>query len=452
MSAIIDSVRELVNASHVAAESGNVERALDLGKRAVQMAREELCSSELNPVHRAYYEQVVATVGAYIANPRKASAKTAGKESADTEHDRFAETDWFADPVPNLKLSDIAGLRDVKDAFITDVFAPFAPGYSDIYRKYLGSQSSLSLLLFGPPGVGKTHAVRCLAGELGCRVACVKVEDTNQRYVGDGSKMIASVFKQAAKYERSLIFFDEIDSIACSREGDESKNTREQLITLLQQLDGFSSNAKEGQLRIVIAASNRPWALDPAVLRRFDRRIYIPLPDLAAREKLVSIQLGKDETVKNRVSVPCAPDVSIEALAEKFDGYSGSDIKTVARHAVHRALRREIFSYSRGEHKPDCVTMADFDEVLKGYINVTSPEMLMQYEAYSRNMEYGLEFIKVKIDELLVALYNKVELGAGVEVNKNEISWLRGFYESGFVEKSFGTKYDLTFLKKVFEG
>ena len=217
-------------------------------------------------------------------------------------------------------------------------------------------------------------------------------------------------------------------------------------------MDGFTKGVKEGQIRIVIAATNRPWALDSAVKRggRFDTQIYIPLPDIDARRQLVKIALGKDSKVSGRVDVPCAPDLSIDAIAERFEGYSGADINAVCRQAIALPLKREIASFQKGAHKNDCVTMQDFDTVFSKYINSITDDSLMQFDAYRNNMEYDMDYVKFKINNLLIALYNKVNGNSEATVEAYELSWLRGFYDSGYVKELFGSKYDLSFLEKVF--
>ncbi len=454
MTAIIDIVSSYVTEYNKARQDGNVSRAVDMGGRAVKLSRDELSKPELNSAHRSYYENVVQSIDAFLQNPEQYSPKPkAVSRGGSDPDDKISSTDWFAAPVPKVKLKDIAGLRNVKDEFIVNVFAPTLHGYCDIYRKYRGTERGLQVLLYGPPGTGKTHAVKCLAGELGCKIAVVKVADTNQKYVGEGAKVIETVFQQASKHDKCIIFFDEIDSIACSREGEDSRHTKEQLTTLLTCMDGFTSGVKDGQIRIVIAATNRPWALDSAVKRggRFDTQIFIPLPDFEARRQLVRLALGKDGRVRDRVDVPCAPDVTVEALAERFEGYSGADIKAVCRQAISLPLKREIVSFGKGEHEDDCLTMADFDEVLGKYINSITDDSLMQFDAYRQNMEYDMDYVRFKINELIITLYNKFERGAEVEIQSYELSWLRGFYDNGFIETNFGSKYDLSFLAKVFK-
>ena len=216
------------------------------------------------------------------------------------------------------------------------------------------------------------------------------------RLVGDGAKIIAAVFEQAKKYDKCIIFFDEIDAIAASRDDDESRHTKEQLTTLLTYMDGFMSKTAPGQIRIVVAATNRPWVLDSAVKRggRFETQIYIPLPDLAARRKLVEIALGKDPKVKNRLDIPCEPDVTPEWLAMQLEGYAGADIKAICKQIINRPLRRAIFAEHNSRPCPDYkVSRKDCAEVIGKYINSITDEMLLQFDAYKANMEFK-EYIK----------------------------------------------------------
>lgn len=292
---------------------------------------------------------------------------------------------WFSDDVPNLKLCDIAGLQKLKNEFIINIFAPFDPNYGPIYHKYR-SDVGLQVLLYGPPGTGKTFAVKCLAGELGCKIAVIQVKDLMSKYVGEGAKVVSEVFEQAKELDRCIIFFDEIDSIATSRDDDESRNAKEQFTQLLTNMDGFTAGTKEGQLKIVIAATNRPWALDSAILRggRFETKIYMPLPDNEARVKLISDAFGMAKGAK--LQIPVAGDVTAKELAPMFEGYSGADIKAACRQIASKAMIREISSARSGKHVPDCVKMDDVKSVLKDYIVATTDEDILGFEAYSKSM------------------------------------------------------------------
>lgn len=399
MQSAYERIGQYVKLYNDACNARNVADAVKYGELAVRDAKDELKKSNLLESTRKYYQTVVDSISPFLDKPTFAvkNNKTAG---ASGEDDKIKSTDWFASPVPNLNLSDIAGLSELQDEFLYNIFAPLDPKYADIYKKYRGEEYGLQVLLYGPPGTGKTHSVKCLAGQLGCKIAVVQIKDVMANLVGDGAKIISEIFEQAKKHDRCIIFFDEIDAIAASREGDDSRHTKEQLTTLLTNMDGFTSKAKPNQIRIVIAATNRPWALDSAVKRggRFDTQIYVPIPDRLARLKLIENALGFG---KGRNPAPMAQDLTVEWLAERLYGYAGADIKSICRQASSLPLKREVNSRRSGDYKPDCITKADFEVVIDKYINSITDDMLMLFDKYKLNIDSDSDYSKYKIESLV---------------------------------------------------
>ena len=392
---IMNSYKEFIALYNQYRSSGNNEAAVRMARQIVDTANRQCERGDIPQQFKEYYSSSSAPVREWLADIRMGGISKKRKVNPDDE-DKIKSTDWLGADIPDLTMRDVAGLSELRNEFLVNIFAPISPKYSPIYKKYR-KDVGLQILMYGPPGCGKTHIVKCLAGSLGCKIAVVQVKDVMANLVGDGAKIISEIFEQAQKYEKCIIFFDEIDAIAACRDDEESRHTKEQLTTLLTNMDGFMSATKPGQIRIIIAATNRPWILDSAIKRggRFDTQIYVPLPDYDARVKLIQLALGKDESVKNRVSVPCADNVSIEWLAEKFDGYAGADIKAVCRQIINKPLRREIDYYrDNGESGNDCITRGDCEEVLSKYINSITDEMLFCYDAYGANMELS-EYMKL---------------------------------------------------------
>ncbi len=455
-----ERINDYVKQYNQARDAGNVELAVDMATRAVKDAEFELSKEGGNENTKAYCQRILPPLRQYLANPTAKPVAKAGSGQSARSEDKIKSTDWFGAPIPNLTLADIAGLQEVKDEFIVNVMAPMDPAYADIYRKYRGDERCVQVMMYGPPGTGKTHAVKCLAGHLKCKIAVVQIKDVMASLVGDGAKIIYETFDQASKLDRCIIFFDEIDAIASTREGDDSRHTKEQLTTLLTCMDGFASKAKPGQVRIIIAATNRPWALDSAVKRggRFDTQIYIPLPDKKARLQLLSLALGKDERVKGRCDIPLSPDVSMDWLVERTEGYAGADIKAICRQAASLPLKREIVARGRKENVSDCVTRADFESVFARYINSNTVESLMQFDAYKNNMAYDAEYIRFKLEYLVSAVYANSERRRedpemrveNMEWYEEEWFWVQG-YESGAVKRLFEKKYDLSYLKGEYD-
>lgn len=415
---IMDSYKEFVSLYNQYRKSGDSGSAVRMAREIDKLAKSQCARDDVPKQIKDYYLSSAAPVREWLAEIN-ISAGTKKKNAGEDSEDKIKFTDWFGADIPKLTMRDVAGLQELRNEFLVNIFAPISPKYSPIYQKYR-KDVGLQILMYGPPGCGKTHIVKCLAGSLGCKIAVVQIKDVMANLVGDGAKIIAEIFEQAKKYDKCIIFFDEIDAIAASREDEESRHTKEQLTTLLTNMDGFTSATKPGQIRIIIAATNRPWVLDSAVKRggRFDTQIYVPLPDYEARMKLIELALGKDESVKNRVDVPCAEDVTVEWLAEKFDGYAGADIKAVCKQIINRPLRREIEYYRDNGVRIDCfVTRSDCEEVISKYINSITDEMLFSYDAYAANMEL-MQYL---------ALYEpkaRLERESGEDLPKHVLRWL----------------------------
>ncbi|WP_172424788.1 ATP-binding protein [Vandammella animalimorsus] len=200
-------------------------------------------------------------------------------------------------------------------------------------RRYRQSAAG-GLLLFGPPGTGKTHIARCLAEELGVPAYVIHPCSLLSKWMGDSEKQLAQLFAQARQHPASLIFIDEIDTLAPARDGsaDTSQAMQRLLAQLLVELDGFER--KPGQL-IFMGATNRPWDVDAALLRpgRFDALAYVGLPDQAARQELLRSQLQ---------ALPIAPGLDWEGLARRLHGRSAADIVAIALHAARLAFMQSV--------------------------------------------------------------------------------------------------------------
>ncbi len=424
-----DRINEYLKGYKKALEENRTAEAVRYGEFAYKDAKAALERDPLSP-QAGYYKQVVDAIKPFLDNPHAGKPKKASS-GGETKTDGITATDWFSAEVPKERLEDIAGLHELKAQFIVNIFAPMSPKFKDIYEKYRGEETGLKVLLYGPPGTGKTHAVRCLAGELGCRIAVVQVKDVMANLVGDGAKIIDAIFEQANKFDKSIIFFDEIDAIASSREGEDSRHTKEQLTTLLTRMDGFTSSSKPGQVRIVIAATNRPAALDSAVKRggRFDTQIYVPLPDKLARQTLIRLALRITKGGK-RTEIPMSDGVSMDWLVSRFEGYSGADIKAICRQVASRPLAREIRSKNSGNHVPDCIKREDFEYVFDRYINSITDTDLAQYDAYSLNMAYDDGYFRYKTNELCA------KAAKALPVEAWERRWLEHHHDIGIVDNT----------------
>ncbi len=231
--------------------------------------------------------------------------------------------------IPEVHWSDIGGLEDAKQELREAVEWPIM--YPEAFEA-IGIRPPKGVLLYGPPGTGKTMIARAVATESRLNFISIKGPEIMSKWVGESERAVREVFRKAKQAAPALIFFDEIDSIVPARDSGRDSNVTERVVSqLLTELDGLV----ELKDVVVMAATNRPDLIDPSLLRpgRFDRMIYIPMPDLSARKKIFEIYMRK---------MPIAGDVDIEELASRTEGYTGADIEMICREAGMLALREII--------------------------------------------------------------------------------------------------------------
>lgn len=371
----------------------DVDAICEVGADMLKIALEQCANPNVSTTLKDTYRKQCATVISHLVHCAKQPPATVTRSGSDGESGAdpyYTEKNWFSDEVPKLNFTNIIGVQEVKDAFMVDVVAPLRPEFQAVYHKFRGNQLGTQILLYGPPGTGKTHIVKCLAGALNCKIAVVQTSEVLASVVGVAEKNMRDIFAQAAKLDRCIIFLDEIDSICSDRSSDDSRHTKSVLTTMLTCMDGFLKTTKPHQLRIIVAATNLPWKLDSALKRggRFETQIYVPLPDEEARRKFVELDLGK---------IPHSPDVTVEYLAKRLQGYAGADINAVMKQIANEPLRREVLNIMKtGREKGEVVTFADCEKVLNSYINGVTEEMLLRFKAYDMGISYQ-EFINKKI-------------------------------------------------------
>lgn len=249
--------------------------------------------------------------------------------------------------VPDIRWSDIGGLKEVKQELEESVEWPLK--YRDIFD-YAHTRAPRGILLYGPPGTGKTLLAKAVANESEANFISIKGPELLSKWVGESERGVRDVFHKARQAAPCIIFMDELDSIVPTRGvsmGD-SQVTERVISQILTELDGLE------ELRdvTVIGATNRPDMIDQALLRpgRFDKLLYVPVPDLEARKEIFQIHLRQK---------PLAKDISINDLASKTEGYSGADIQAVAENAVMNAIRAFL-----GKFKGDEESKSKLDQLV----------------------------------------------------------------------------------------
>jgi SpoVK/Ycf46/Vps4 family AAA+-type ATPase len=231
---------------------------------------------------------------------------------------------------PPLRLDDVAGMTAVKRRLRTAFLAPLEnPALRRLYGKSLRG----GLLLYGPPGCGKTFVARATAGELGAKFISVGLHDVLDMWLGESERKLHELFENARREAPCVLFFDEVDAIGRRRTQLRYSGAREVIVQFLSELDSFGA---ENEGVFVLAATNHPWDVDPALRRpgRFDRTLLVLPPDLEARKKILELHL-RDRPIK---------DVDLDRLAALTDLFSGADLAHVCETAAEFALEESIES------------------------------------------------------------------------------------------------------------
>lgn len=292
----------------------------------------EIAEANQQPAERAEQEQYAREL---LELARDCERRAAGGRPRDRAHEGGDTTtpdaqDWIVREKPNIRFSDIAGLEDVKQEIQLKMIYPFRhPELAAHYGVSVGG----GVLMFGPPGTGKTMMAKAVAAELDATIFVLSPAQLMSKWVGEAEQNVRRLFEAARQEPRCVIFIDEIESLVPARRDVDSSVMQRVVPQILQELDGFDRAADRALL--FLGATNEPWTLDPAMMRpgRFDVKVYVPLPDAAARFRLLEIHMGQR---------PLADDVDLAALVEETDGYSGADIKAVCQRAASRVFLETV--------------------------------------------------------------------------------------------------------------
>ncbi len=225
---------------------------------------------------------------------------------------------------PSITFDDVGGLQALKERLRMDIILPLQK--PDLFKAY-GKKPGGGVLLYGPPGCGKTHLARAAAGECGVNFQAVEIQSVLDMWLGESEKRLHQLFEKARDEAPTILFFDEIEAIGAARHQLKHGPGRRMVNQLLAEMDGVNA---QNESILVLGATNAPWDVDPALRRpgRFDRVVFVPPPDVAAREAILAISLRER---------PVA-DLDLALIARRTPRFSGADLRHLAEVASERAL------------------------------------------------------------------------------------------------------------------
>jgi SpoVK/Ycf46/Vps4 family AAA+-type ATPase len=341
-------------------DGGEAERALVHCDVLLQAAPEDLavltiaaaaCDAAGQPGRAEAHRRMIELLGLTHTPPAPLPTGDAAAESGDSSEAVIFgdEVDMFLRDVmrrhgeDHVTLADVGGLDDVKQRIEASFLGPLRrPDLRLAYGKSLRG----GLLLWGPPGCGKTYLARAVAGELGASFIPIGIHDVLDMYVGNSERNIRSIFEAARRASPCVLFFDELDALGYNRSRQTGGTTRNVVAMLLTELDGVAS---DNESVFVLAATNQPWDVDPALRRpgRFDRTILVLPPDAPARRTILEVHLRDRPTAA----------LNLDKLAAATDGFSGADLRLVCESAVESAM---IEAHRSGSLQP--VTQAHLEK------------------------------------------------------------------------------------------
>lgn len=351
MATVLDKAISFVRQAAEEDRNGNYEEALKLyqtaiehflhairyearGNEAVKKSIREKCLGYIDRAEeiKKFLEKKNSTKSSKNDNKKKANKAEGsdGDESDGDDPEKKKFKNQLSESIvvenPNVKWTDVAGLHDAKESLKEAVILPikFPHLFTGKRKPWRG------ILLYGPPGTGKSYLAKAVATEAN-NSTFLSVSSSNlvSKWLGESEKLVKTLFQMARDQKPSIVFIDEVDSLCGSRSDNESESSRRVKTEFLVQMQGVGS---DNDNVLVLGATNIPWGLDSAIRRRFERRIYIPLPEEAARLSMFKIHLGDTKTNLN--------ENDMKRLAQMTEGYSGADIGIIVRDALMEPVRK----------------------------------------------------------------------------------------------------------------
>lgn len=373
-SPLFDAAKKNASQAYKLDQSGQTQQAIRYYVSAAEQLQKLINFTDDSNMKNLYYRKAME----YILRVKEirgiigpSDAKTASSAAKSTEDDEIdgAISSVIVREKPNVKWEDVAGMEGAKRTLREAIILPMSR--PDLFK---GARKPWKgILMFGPPGCGKTYLCKAVASEVESTFFSVSAANLISKWLGESEKLVKQLYERAVEESPSIIFFDEIDALAGARGGSSENEAMRRVKTqLLQAVDGFGTG---DELLVTIGATNTPWDIDAAMRRRFERRVYVTLPTTEARQKMFQIHTR---------GVALDADVSFEEMANYTAGYTAADIALLCREALMHPIR-ELDSEGALKDfsiQPRAPNSKDFLLGMESIKPSVSPKELTRYEEW----------------------------------------------------------------------
>ncbi len=340
---------------------GRIQEAIDNYKKAIEILKKMTKLYPDNPMMHVY-RNLIQQYEKRLNQLEKLGVPATPAEAEQME-------DWIVLEKPPIRFRDIADLEHAKQAITESIIYPIKR--PDLFP--LGWPRGI--LLFGPPGCGKTMLAAAVANEIEGVFFSIDAASIMSKWLGEAEKKVRLLFEKARGAAKNgkpaVIFIDEIDALFGVYESEVGGEVRVRN-QFLKEMDGLRDKSSRNLHVYVIGATNKPWKLDWGFIRRFQKRVYIPPPDTTARIKIFKLYLSK---------LKVSPDIDLDYLARLTEGYSASDIKDIIMEAHLRTIR-ELFIKNSGRGEPRPISMEDLVQAINSRKPSITTEMIKAYEQW----------------------------------------------------------------------
>ncbi|OLS27542.1 MAG: VCP-like ATPase [Candidatus Heimdallarchaeota archaeon LC_3] len=372
---LLNQAREDAKTAVELDKAGRGKEAINYYVRAAENLQHVFRFTHDEKMKQTYYDRILGYLNRaeeLKAHPEgKSSTKTGknGKDDSDSELSSAIEGTIIREK-PNVKWDDVANLVEAKLALREAIILPMARPdlFTGARKPWKG------ILMFGPPGCGKTYLAKAVASEVDATFFSISAANIVSKWLGEAEKLVKQLYDSARKEAPSIIFFDEVDSLVSSRGGGENEAMRRVKTQLMQAIEGIGTG---DELIVTIGATNLPWELDPAMRRRFEKRIMITLPDEEARSIMFKIHTRGVEL----------DAIDFDMLGKLSVGFSAADIALICREALLFPIREMDVSglLQNKDLNPRNPQMVDFENALVRIKPTVAPEELANYNEWAED-------------------------------------------------------------------